>query len=453
MTEKHDRTLLIHQKYDVIMCMTSLTVLNKLSSITERLHFRDILPTILRHLSSPKERIRLELVSREFRECAKSVEAWSNNAVISIRNERQEHYRTNGCQITVSVELMSSAIKSILIRHRNVKAIDLHYLSSAIYQVQTTLQMYRSIFETIEQLGIHSFENLQTLLFDGVVSSQITRYIRMIIGSFKHQLKALSVTFLRFDNNIDATEWWETVGACVGLKRIDIILNTDAATSVEMVRNALRGKAMKSVGCLNITADDLINVICSLADHSSALRHLTCGRIFHSDPFSLVEFAQRLPTIHWTNLRHFTYRNYSDDSKPDIPVLMRLRQLCPQLKSLTLDAWEDNNFVIRPRHIFDLIVTYMKTQNECTIRYSAKPITIVALIPFWLSLDILNLIYKWLIESHQFTVVPFENLRKETFLHISLGKYGNIHLYTGLRGALPHVSLKNASSLDDSLYE
>jgi hypothetical protein len=295
----------------------------------EKLCFIDILPKILQFIKSPKEKIRLELVSRTFKQCA-WFEMKSIRIVCIRQNQKRlgRYYLVNKDQI--SSDFISSAIHSILIRNRNVKAI-------TIWQNECLdVTVYQSVIETITQQGILSFRKIQTLNMDGYGLCGISQYMTTLIGTFSSQLKSLTIrNIFHFDSAVG--QLFKIVRRCTNLRKIRI--HGFPRKFLNMIKFALRGKAIKSMQIMDphVTADDLVEIIKSL-DNPNLLRRLRCGDLFCGDSFPLTDFEQRLPIAIWANLRHFwcQYRPSISSPDPNWSVLLRILRLCSQLKQLKI---------------------------------------------------------------------------------------------------------------------
>ena len=109
------------------------------SQLSEQIFSADILPKILKFLTSLKEKIRMERVSQIFNQSSKSVEAWSAIKRIVIKDTNEGSFKING--EIILAQTICDAIESIFIRNRNVQLINLRDCRASI--------VYNSIVSTI----------------------------------------------------------------------------------------------------------------------------------------------------------------------------------------------------------------------------------------------------------------------------------------------------------------
>jgi hypothetical protein len=373
----------------------------------------DVLPNILKLLTSVNEIIRMERVCRTFWHCAHNPQSWSHIKTIDINDcFHNGNYYIN--QIKISARFISRAVKSILIRSGSVNTINLRWCKCPI--------AYSSVSNTISE-NVASFRYLRRLDIDGQCASNITQYIVTLCEALQSQLKSLKVRNLDFDTT-STVEWWKVVKECVNLKTIEIDLGYDDTTTPDMVKSALRYKAIQSLALMGncVTADELIEIISSV-DKRTSLRHLGCGT-YGSLTFSLAEFAARLPTAHLTNLKSFNYYNCWQSLLPTdstFAVLMRLPRLCPRLKYLTLTIDRDLSAIVM------LIASYLSIQNDSAALHSITSNLIV--MRFHLSWGERKIVCESLVKQHNCDVLFLRDKFDEEFNHIRLGRRGSIHLY------------------------
>ena len=314
----------------------------------------DTMSIILGYVTSLKEKIRLERVCRSFRKHARTFQAWSSIKSVEIRDASlliaNSDYWMNSD--IIAAKYIATAIESVLYRSRNVCFINLVACKR--------LKAYGLIGRSITEPATN--KNIRQLFLSGWRSPDVSFIILLLIDALKTQLSFLQLVSICFMNVIDMERMWNIIGACVNLESFTYLVecyHIDGSTiSPEMVKLALRGKAIRAINILLPCIDtaNFIEIVSSFSDPRS-LRHLMC-----SSYLSLTDFARRLPAT-FDNLNEINYNYVGSLTKKDSDwsVILRLPSLASKLTTLSI---RHSGLGLDLNQVVELIVTYLTILNN-----------------------------------------------------------------------------------------
>jgi hypothetical protein len=317
----------------------------------------DIVPMIFSYVTSLKEKVQLERVCRSFRKNARTFQAWSNIIYVKIREDDflidHNNYWINNDNI--AVHHLPSAIESILHRSRNVRFIT----TWSCKRLTASALVCRSVIDC----GTN--QKIQELRLNGCHSPDISANILLLVEALKNQLKCLTLAAICFEYFIEMDRLWENIGECGKLESFAYMTGTNCdhwstrpTVSPEMVKVALRGKAINTIGlwmpCIDTV--NFIDIVSSFSDPRS-LRYLMC-----SNWLSLADFALSLPfTFDNLNQIDFIHAGSLTKTNRNWSAILRLPLLSSQLKALLIK--HDGPGLDRDQ-VVELIASYLTFLNK-----------------------------------------------------------------------------------------